>query len=289
MLTFNTLLASLELEPELTLLVRQSPVEPALRRVLPWIALERPDLYLAYHQVQWPAAELALSKAERLISFIAHESGKAVLAAAYTVGPSSLLLRDNYWELPEHRELAGHGMAGPDEQRAEMKRFDLTPLPGFEELIGKLVLGWPPPAQRWTRWADRRALPISAIVEESLLARPMPPWEQMVLSTSDLTLLPKSWTAALSQWRGIYFVFDTARRAGYVGAAYGRENILGRWRNYAVAGNGGNKQLAASDPAHLRFSLLQRTSPDMASDEVQRLEATWKQRLHTRAHGLNAN
>lgn len=289
MLTLNTLLASLGLPPELTLVVRQSPREPALRRVLPWIASERPDLYRAYHQVQWPATERALAKAERLVSFIGHESGKAVLVAAYSVGASLPLSREAYWKLPEHMELAGYGMAGPDEQRADMQRFDLAPLPQFEDYVGRLVIDWPPPARSWNRWADRQALPIYAIVEESLLARSMPPWEQLVLSTGDLTLLPQAWAAALSQWRGIYLVFDTERQAGYVGAAYGRENILGRWRDYATDGHGGNKQLTTSNPTALRFSILQRTSPDMAPDDVQRLEAAWKHRLHTREHGLNAN
>lgn len=289
MLTFNTLLASLGLRPELTLVVRQSPKEPRLRRVLPWIASERPDLYRAYHQVQWPATERALAKAERLISFIAHESGRAVLAAAYTVGASSPLPKETYWEVPEHRELAAHGMAGPNEQRADMRRFELPPLPGFEGFVGRLVVDWPPPARSWTRWADRQALPISSIAEQSVLARSMPPWEQLVLSTGDLTLLPLSWAAALSQWRGIYLVFDTERQAGYVGAAYGRDNILGRWREYAIGGHGGNKRLIVSNPTALRFSILQRTSPDMAPDDVQRLEATWKHRLHSREHGLNAN
>lgn len=40
-------------------------------------------------------------------------------------------------------------------------------------------------------------------------------------------------------------------------------NILGRRRAYAQTGHGGNRELWASDFEDLRFSILQRTSPDL--------------------------
>ncbi len=48
--------------------------------------------------------------------------------------------------------------------------------------------------------------------------------------------------------------------------------------------------LRKRDPQHFRFTILQRVSPDMDSDDVIRLESTWKERLHTRMpYGLNDN
>ena len=76
---------------------------------------------------------------------------------------------------------------------------------------------------------------------------------------------------------------------GYVGSAYGQENLLNRWLNYAVTGHGGNKQLRSRSPENFRFSILQRVSPDMDPDQVIQLEASWKERLHTRTFGLNDN
>ena len=43
------------------------------------------------------------------------------------------------------------------------------------------------------------------------------------------------------------------------------------------------------DTTDLRFSILQRTSPDMEAHDVIALEASWKARLHTRETGLNRN
>ena len=76
----------------------------------------------------------------------------------------------------------------------------------------------------------------------------------------------------------------------YVGSAYGENNLLGRWLNYAARGHGGNRLLRGRDPTGFRFTILQRVSPDMEATDVIRLEATWKQRLHTRHPcGLNDN
>jgi hypothetical protein len=84
-------------------------------------------------------------------------------------------------------------------------------------------------------------------------------------------------------------VFDVKKNMGYVGSAYGAENLFGRWLNYAATGHGGNKQLRKSHPEDLRFSILQLTAPEMPADEVIQLEGTWKRRLHTREYGLNDN
>jgi len=99
-----------------------------------------------------------------------------------------------------------------------------------------------------------------------------------------------TWRSALSQWRGIYFIYDAADGKGYVGSAYGKDNLLGRWTNYASNGHGGNKLLLYRQPDHFQFSILQRVSPDMEPDEVIQLESSWKDRLHTREKwGLNGN
>ena len=107
------------------------------------------------------------------------------------------------------------------------------------------------------------------------------PWEELD------RLLTRS-RAALSEWRGVYYIFDTSDRRGYVGSAYGRENLLGRWRDYAKSGHGGNRLLRKREPRHFLFSILQRVSPDMAPEEVVRLETSWKRRLNSIwPHGLN--
>jgi hypothetical protein len=54
-----------------------------------------------------------------------------------------------------------------------------------------------------------------------------------------LKMLPTRWRARLSEWRAIYYIFDTSDGKGYVSSACGGENLLGRWENYGASGHGG--------------------------------------------------
>jgi hypothetical protein len=194
-----------------------------------------------------------------------------------------------YHDFPGNAELMALGMTGRAPDMPDCLAFELDRLPVHEEWIGRLTVQWPRPYRQWWRWAGRGAFPVRTIEAESRFVRAMPDWQEIVLTQAELQSLPSSWRSALSQWRGIYLIYDVSRRAGYVGSAYGLENIHGRWRDYARSGHGGNRELKASNPADLRFSILQRTSPDLEADEVIALEASWKQRLHTREFGLNRN
>lgn len=137
----------------------------------------------------------------------------------------------------------------------------------------------------------RNKFPVLSILDESAFAKAMPRWRAIDFKWQELAGLPTTWKAKLHEWRGIYYIFDTSDHKGYVGSAYGKDNILRRWLNYAETGHGGNKLLRPPrDPQTFRFSILQRVSPDLVPAKVIRVENTWKDRLHTRQpFGLNDN
>ena len=132
-------------------------------------------------------------------------------------------------------------------------------------------------------------LPVAAIHDSSDLEQDMPDWDVLVLRWSELSSLPTSWAVRLGEWRGIYLIVDESDGRGYVGSAYGTNNLLGRWLVYASTGHGGNRALRRRNPKNFRFSILQRVSPDMDAEDVIELENKWKFRLHTREFGLNKN
>jgi hypothetical protein len=290
MLDLNHLLVDAGIDPATAIVARHRPWEPALNRVMPWIVAEKPDLFRVYQQTHGPRLETALAKARTLVAFIGHGPRRALFAVVYDIRGARHIGFEEFWDLPGNRELEAHGMRGflPKDDRKPLL-FDLAETDALAPWRGKLIIGWTGLERSWWRWAARNALPVEAITEESQFVPPMPDWKEIVLAWSDLAILPAHWRAALAQWRGVYFIFDAARERGYVGSAYGNENILGRWLNYKATGHGGNTQLRRSNPADLSFSILERTSPDLTSTEVMRLEARWKDRLHTRSHGLNSN
>lgn len=288
----NELLQSENIDPSQVVVLRHRPEERALNRVLPWLAAERHDLFNAYQQIQKPNLESSMKRAEFVASFIAGGAGKALFIGLYKIAGCKSVDRKTFWEIPANIELKKFGMRGFTEnsKRSSALWFKLDLTDCYASWKGKLVVGWPPPERSWWRRAHRNQMPILAVHEDSELDQVMPDWQEISLTWEELGVLPTRWKALLSQWRGIYYIFDSSDGKGYVGSAYGKSNLLGRWRSYAASGHGGNKLLKKRDPQHFHFGILQRVSPDMDEADVIQLETTWKQRLHTRApHGLNDN
>lgn len=291
-LTLNQMIQLSGIELGDVLVFRHRPKEPSINRLFPWLVAERPDLFDCYQSTHGANTESALARARYLASFIRHRPGQALFIGLYAVRSHRSLTVEACLARPLHRELMSLGLEGMKATagRQSVLEFDLPLLDWHAEWRGRLIVAWPGLERSWYRWADRNSFAIAAIAEENLLTPAMPPWEELSLAWHELAVLPSSWRTALSHWRGIYLIIDQSDGRQYVGSAYGAENILQRWLEYSRTGHGGNKLLRQRDPASLRFSILQRVSPDLPDGDVIRIESTWKDRLGTRApNGLNEN
>lgn len=281
------LLESEGIDPDSTLVMRHRPTEPELRRALPWLAADRPQTYNAYQQFQGPTHEKQLLQAYHLASFIGHTAGKALFVGVYKNHEPQKMTAKERANLPEYKELMKLGLQNGSEPSM---RFDLRLCSAIKEWQGKLVIEWPGLEKSWSRWAHSQSrFRVFAIHEESLLTEAMPDWRSIVLTWEELKLIPVSWQAAIREWRGVYLITDSKSGKYYVGSAYGKENILGRWLSYSKTGDGGNVKLKKLDPGNFRFSILERLSPDTTPSDAIQCERSWKQRLHTVKLGLNSN
>jgi hypothetical protein len=291
-MTLSELLQENGIEPNQRVLVmRHTPKEPDLKRNFQSIAETRPELFNAYQSTQSnKTKEDQMSKALYLASFVGHEPQRALFVGVFKVSGSRPLSRRAYWKIRAHQELRSHGMKGFTGGRAAILKFKLEELKPFQEWKGKLIVEWPGSEKAWSRWAKDNTFEVRALLEESRLAKAMPDWTEIVWRYSELGSLPRSWEDRMSQWRGIYFIYDAVRKKGYVGSAYGKDNILGRWKKYWTTGHGGNKHLRKCKSENLIFSILEVDSHIRAPDEIIKREASWKKRLHTMyPDGLNAN
>ncbi len=294
---FNDLLRSENIDPKRSenidpkevIVFRHRPKERKLREVLPWLVEENPAVFNAYQQTQNPRVEKAMMRAKYVASFIGHEAGKAVFVGLYKNKNegSKILSYRQLLKIPAHKELVTkYGLRS--ENRPKIKWFNLVLLRSFcSGWKGKLIVRWPGKEVSWWRWADRNEFLIHAITEDSIFVPKISDWKQLTLSWNKLHVLPKRWREELSRWRGIYFILDETDGKGYVGSAYGKENLYGRWCSYAKSGHGGNKKLKGRNPEKFRFSILQIVPHDMEKKEVIAIEETWKDRLHTCEFGLN--
>jgi hypothetical protein len=290
--TLNDLLDASGIRPRDVLVFRHRPAEPKLNRVFDRIVAERQNLFDCYQSTHAPLTEAALRSSKYLASFIRYKAGSALFIGFYEVADTRPLSIAEFVARPLHRELVSLGMGDfkATDTRESILEFDLRLTDWHAGWRQRLIISWPPPERAWYRWANRNRFEVKAIAEESALIRPVPPWEQLVVSWRELRLLPRAWRAAMSQWRGIYLIIDESDGKQYVGSAYGPENILQRWINYARTGHGGNKLLRSRSPETFRFAILQLVSPALEKKSVIAIESTWKDRLNTRApHGLNEN
>ncbi|MFO1004374.1 MAG: GIY-YIG nuclease family protein [Planctomycetaceae bacterium] len=286
---FGDLLEKAGIEQSTCLVLRHRPQSLELRRQLPWLAAERPDVFNCYQQTQSPRCEGQMRRAKHVASFIGHEPGKAVFVGLYRMHSFRELNHMQFLAIPavvEERRISG--VSSVPEKRL-ITWFDLEIMDFYAEWKGRLIIRWPPPEISWNRWAVSNQFEIDAIYGESLFAQDIPDWRDLVLTWDDLRAIPSAWRDALSHWRGIYFILDSKSGRGYVGSAYGADNLLGRWLNYAKTGHGGNRWLKECEPQNLKFSILERMSPDTPPEEIIPRESSWKVRLHTREFGLNGN
>ena len=131
MLELNDLLAKAGIDPATTLVMRHRPQEPALRRVFAWIASERHDLFNAYQATQSRVVEKSLTRAQHVAALVGVDSGSAIFFGLYRHhGVRRWLTREDYWAIPEHRELGELGMGGfrKDDPRDTIAHFELERL-----------------------------------------------------------------------------------------------------------------------------------------------------------------
>lgn len=108
----NDLLLAEDFDPQHVLVFRHRPHQPALNKVLPWLAAEKPEVFNAYQQTQGERLESVMSKMSgtgHVASFIGHEPGRAVFVGVYSIGASRPLTEEQFWKIPAHMEMKPFG------------------------------------------------------------------------------------------------------------------------------------------------------------------------------------
>lgn len=170
-------------------------------------------------------------------------------------------------------------------------RYNLKLSSRMVDLSQRLVIDWGKSTVSWVQTKDKEIVqikPKNSIDEFTS-------YDDVKLSFWELTNLMSdgdsnySWVNALSSVNGIYLITYKDDGWLYVGSAYGKGGIFGRWSSYAKTGHGGNKLLKELNPEQFEFSVLEIASSIMSADEVIARENKWKARLRTKEFGLNDN
>ena len=164
--------------------------------------------------------------------------------------------------------------------------YDLEWMDCFEDLVERLVIAWNNP-RAWSQWAHKNP---KEVVELRRCAQepPFPGFRALITSFEGIPLLWRSWRTALASVRGVYLLVHPDGHQ-YVGSATGEGGFLARWDEYAANGHGDNQLLQRRGQANYAVSILEVAWSEMSRDEIIGRESMWKDKLGSRAHGLNAN
>jgi hypothetical protein len=180
-------------------------------------------------------------------------------------------------------------------------RYTTRKLDGFDDLTARLIVRWGDGTRSWAQWLHRKGnkevsemLPPDYVME-------FPGYYDFQLSYAQLQQMVnnpdsnREWQRMLSSVSGVYIILDRESGNQYVGSAYGKGGIWGRWKTYAKNPSGGNKlikELLRIDPGRrnfFQFAILRVLEPACTKDQVIAQECIIKSKLGSRAFGLNEN
>lgn len=179
-------------------------------------------------------------------------------------------------------------------------KYDLHKLSGFEDFEKRLVINWQIIAQSWYQWIDTNEKEVVQLLPKGYV-REFPGYYDINIVYRELQEIISDynanslWHKMLSSIAGIYLIVDTESGMQYVGSASGKEGILGRWRDYVNNGHGNNlklKEILSEQPNRVhkfKFSILRTLPNTLTKTEVVEIEGKYKEKLGSRAYGLNSN
>lgn len=181
---------------------------------------------------------------------------------------------------------------------ADHHLYTTKPRPGFEELIGRVVVEHVRTRASYIWLKPEIQLPILEIRGRKMTVGDFPGYNAVLIRHPILRVITQqvvsSWHAALKNIKGVYLITDTSTGKHYVGKASGDVGIWQRWCAYADNGHGGNVKLKAllqekgpEHMAHFQYSILEIADTHASDNDILARESYWMNVLRTREFGLN--
>lgn len=220
--------------------------------------------------------------------FISDKGSYAKLFAVYAVGDA----------VPDTPDVIPAGFPHPEWFQGENMFFDLQHIDAFQMYEGRLMIDWGKGTRAWHQKGTTEK-PIIAIWTDT--KKVFSGFENLILKYDELKEIVEnptiydSWHTALSSVNAIYLIVDTETGKQYVGSAYGKEGLLGRWSCYVNTFHGNNKEmmeLICNHPEryhYFQFSVLQILPKTATVDDIIHMESLYKKKLMSIHFGMNDN
>jgi hypothetical protein len=259
--------------------------------ILKWLLNEDFSLFEKYQGCQ---SEKRYTGCEYVISFIALEKTKSLFLGVYKVCDEGRAIET----IPGLHEELEKKISTAYANSAKFY-YILEKVSGFEDLEQRVIIDWGKGALAWHQYYTEREV---LEIRPKGFVKEFTDYLDIILEFNELKAIIENgdsnpiWKNKLSSVSGVYLILDSKEGNQYVGSAYGKEGIWGRWTEYAkTGGHGGNKQLIKlldKDKEYnqnFRFSILETLPSNLTKEEVIVHEKQYKDKLGTRIFGLNSN
>jgi len=183
--------------------------------------------------------------------------------------------------------------------RFDQSFYDTSSIDLLGDIADRLVIDWGKSAISWCQWLSEKEvieiLPANYVSE-------FPGHYDLILTLHELRQMisnpasNRTWHQQLSSVSAVYLILDTTTGKQYVGSAYGKDGLWGRWATYTTDPSGGNKLLlellkenGKKHAEKFQFSILRVLERSVTREQVIRSEQVEKLKLGTRAFGLTLN
>jgi len=221
------------------------------------------------------------------------ENSNSLFVGMYKVKSSkyveNIIVSDNLIELGHSNNFTGY-------------KYELEEVDFLKDLNNRLVIDWGKGFRSWAQWLDEEKDKEVIEIRPKGYVDDFPGYEDVFLDYSELEKIikypnaNKIWYQKLSAVAGIYLITDQFTGKHYIGSAYGKEGIAGRWKTYVDKSMKENKDLIGlsnknneSYKYKFTFTILRTLSKALSKNEVIEKENSYKRRLGSKEFGLNNN
>ena len=236
------------------------------------------DLFMRYQAEQ---SSEVYKNVKYIVSFIGEDGSRARFIGVFEI-------------IGEPKEIINKG-----ENIEPRYLYTIKEVAGFEELKERIIIDWGKAAISWHQWMDNKKPKEIIEIGTPLNHIQFKDYYSFILDRSELEYIFENkipdWVKALTAVNCVYLITDTVTGKQYVGSTYGKEGIWGRWKGYYSSIHNENirlKALCDSDSNYknnFKYTILQTLPINITLNEAVKIENIYKEKLGSKAIGLNAN
>jgi len=163
------------------------------------------------------------------MTFIATENDKCVFIGMFKIAGKTTVS-----EIRRTHGLPDLGMK--DFYQEDQNYYELIEIDFMSDLKDRLIISWGNTSIAWHHYLVEKEV---VEILPANYVREYPGHDDLIISFAELKTVidnkdaNREWHRQLSSVAGVYLILDTVTGSQYIGSAYGKEGILGRWTTYA--------------------------------------------------------